>query len=170
MKAIACVDSNWGLGYQGELLFRLKQDMRYFQQKTIGGAVIMGRKTLESLSSPLRDRVNIVLTRDENYSAPGCVIVHSVDELLRYVSKFSNDKVFVIGGGEIYRMLIPFCDEAYITTVLAIKEADTYFPNLKEMGGWTYGHGPRYRDQGYEFYFYIYQNQLHPKHHSNLSI
>lgn len=168
MKAIACVDSNWGLGYKGDLLFHLKKDMRYFQQKTIGGVVVMGRKTLESLPSPLSSRVNVVITRDENYVAPGCVIVHSLDELFRYTSRYSDNRVFVIGGGEIYKMLIPFCDEVFITMVLATKEADTYFPNLKEMGGWSYGHGPRYRENEYEFYYYIFQNQLHPKHHSNL--
>lgn len=98
MKAILSADRNWGIGYQNKLLVRLPSDMRFFRETTTGHVVVMGRKTLESFpgGQPLKDRTNIVLTRDRNYRAPGAVLVHSLEELQKELEKYNSDEVYVI--------------------------------------------------------------------------
>lgn len=136
MKLIANADRNWGIGRDGGLLFSIPEDMKRFRNMTIGNAVVMGRKTLESFpgGKPLPDRENIVLTTNPQYDVMGAKACNSVKELLSYVKTLPCD-VFVIGGGEIYKMLLPLCDRAYITRVDENGAADTFMPPLK--GGWS---------------------------------
>lgn len=135
MNLIVAVSENWGIGKNGDLLFHIKEDMKYFRQKTIGNTVVMGRKTLDSMPGglPLKDRENIVLTRDLEFKRDGVIAVHSVDELMEKIKGMDKD-VFVIGGGEIYSLLLPYCDKAYVTKVYADKEADTFFEDLEKCG------------------------------------
>ncbi len=137
MNIIVNVSRTWGIGKDGDLLFHIKGDMKFFKETTINNVVVMGRKTLDSLPNglPLKDRVNIVLTRNRDFRRDGVVVVHSVDELLEEIKKY-NTEIFVIGGGEIYNMLLPYCDKAYITKVDSDKEADTFFVNLDEDDTW----------------------------------
>lgn len=137
MNIIVNVSRTWGIGKDGDLLFHIKGDMKFFKETTINNVVVMGRKTLDSLPNglPLKDRVNIVLTRNRDFSREGVVVVHSVDELLEEIKKYDTE-IFVIGGGEIYNMLLPYCDKAYITKVDSDKEADTFFVNLDEDDTW----------------------------------
>lgn len=137
MKAIAAVSEKWGIGKDNQLLFHLKEDMEYFRQMTTGNVVVMGRKTLESFPGqrPLKNRTNIVLTSNQDYAPEGCVVVHSIEELLEEVKKYSED-VFVIGGGKVYKQLLPHIKTAYITRVYATPEADTFFPNLDRDKRW----------------------------------
>ncbi len=138
MNLIVNVDKNWAIGLGNKLLVRIPQDMKYFRAMTTGHVVVMGRKTLESFpeSKPLKDRVNIVLTTDPDYLAAGAVIVHSVEELKAELENYPSEEIFVIGGGQIYRQLLPFCDKAYVTKVDRAFDADTYFPNLDEDPQW----------------------------------
>ena len=138
MKAILSADRNWGIGYQNKLLVRLPSDMRFFRETTTGHVVVMGRKTLESFpgGQPLKDRTNIVLTRDRTYRAPGAVLVHSLEELQKELEKYNSDEVYVIGGGKVYEMLLPYCDTAYVTRIDFAYQADTWFPNLDKMPEW----------------------------------
>ena len=138
MKAIASADKNWGIGYRNRLLVSIPSDMKFFRQKTSGHVVVMGRKTLESFPGglPLKNRVNIVLTRDESYQAPGAVLVHSREALLEEVKQYDTQDVYVIGGGAVYEMLLPYCDTAYVTKIDFAYQADTWFPNLDEMPEW----------------------------------
>jgi dihydrofolate reductase len=139
MKVIAAVDSKWSIGKNGALLASIPADMQFFKQMTMGKVVIMGRKTLESFpkKKPLPGRAaNIVITRDRTYTAEGAVIVHSLDEALKEAGRWDTDDVFVIGGGEIYRDMLPYCDEAYITMIEYVYDADTRFPNLDEDPAW----------------------------------
>lgn len=138
MNLIVNVDKNWAIGLGNKLLVRIPQDMKYFRTMTTGHVVVMGRKTLESFpeSKPLKDRVNIVLTTDPDYQAAGAVIVHSVEELKAELENYPSEEIFVIGGGQIYRQLLPFCDKAYVTKVDRAFDADTYFPNLDEDPQW----------------------------------
>ncbi|MDY3030378.1 MAG: dihydrofolate reductase [Clostridia bacterium] len=137
MNIIASASNSWGIGKDNDLLFHAREDMKYFKETTTGNVVVMGRKTLDSLpgGKPLKDRVNIVLTRNIDFEREGVIAVHSVDELLEEIKKYSSE-IFVIGGGEIYNMLLPFCDRAYITRFFADKEADTFLPNLAESKEW----------------------------------
>ena len=138
MKIIASADKNWGIGKDNELLVRISDDMKRFRKMTTGNVVVMGRKTLESFPnrSPLPNRVNIVLTGDENYHPQGAVAVHSIEELLEILKAYDTDDVFVIGGGSVYRQLLDLCDTAYITKIDFSYEADAWFPNLEERDDW----------------------------------
>ena len=138
MKAIAAADRNWGIGQGNKLLISIPADMRFFHEKTMGHVVVMGRKTLESFPNgkPLRDCVNIVLTRDRNYSVKGAEIVHGVDELQELLKQYPSDEVYVIGGEQIYRQLLPFCDTAYITKIDYAYQADAFFPDLDADAAW----------------------------------
>ena len=138
MNLIVNVDKNWAIGLGSKLLVRIPQDMKYFRSMTTGHVVVMGRKTLESFpeSKPLPNRVNIVLTRDQGYQAPGAVVVHSMEELKEELKKYSGEEIFVIGGGQIYRDLLPLCDKAYVTKVDRAFDADVYFPDLDQDPQW----------------------------------
>lgn len=139
MKAILSADKNWGIGNKGGLLIHIPSDMKFFRETTAGHVVIMGRKTLESLPAgqPLVNRTNVVLTRDKKYRGPaGVVVVHSVEELLNLYSDWDQDDLYVIGGGSIYKALLPYCDTVYVTKIDYAYQADTFFPNLDEMPEW----------------------------------
>lgn len=138
MNLIVNVDKNWAIGLGSKLLVRIPQDMKYFRSMTTGHVVVMGRKTLESFpeSKPLPNRVNIVLTRDRGYQAPGAVVVHSMEELKEELEKYPGEEIFVIGGGQIYRELLPLCDKAYVTKVDRAFDADVYFPDLDQDPQW----------------------------------
>lgn len=130
MQAILSADANWGIGKAGDLLVRVSEDMKFFRQTTRGHAVVMGRKTFLSLPGALPGRRNIVLTKS-GFSAPGVECVGSVAELLELLGE-AEAEAFVIGGGEIYRQLLPYTDRVFVTRWQAAFEADTFFPNLDE--------------------------------------
>lgn len=138
MNCIAAVDSAWSIGRNGKLLASIPADMKFFRNMTMRRVVIMGRKTLESFpkKQPLAGRVNIVLTSDRDYKVPGAVVVHSVEEAIEAVSGYASEDVFVIGGGKVYRDMLPFCDTAYITKIHYTYDADTSFPDLDSDSGW----------------------------------
>lgn len=138
MNAIAAVDANWAIGNKNRLLTSIPADMKFFREKTIGHVVVMGRKTLESFPNglPLKNRVNIVLTENRSYKVKDAIIVHTKEELLEELKKYDSNELYVIGGGSIYEMLIPYCDTAYITKIDHAYAADTYFPNLDQMDDW----------------------------------
>lgn len=138
MNAIAVVSADWGIGRDNALLFHIPEDMRRFRALTEGGTVIMGRKTLETLPGgrALPRRRNIVVTRDPGFVREGVQAAHSVEEILRLVSEEDPDRVWVIGGGEIYAALLPHCRICYLTRVYADQDCDTYFPNLDRLTGW----------------------------------
>ena len=142
MKLIACVDKNWAIGSNGNLLFKLPEDMRFFKQITTDcGIVIMGRKTFESLKSEdgLKGRENWVLTRDKDYQKkyPNIKVFHSKDDIFRSPD-YDRNKICIIGGTQIYKQFLSACDEAYITLVSdSGKDPDTFFPkNLDNSKSW----------------------------------
>ena len=138
MNLIAAVDRNWAIGYKNELLVRIPEDQKWFRETTTGKAVITGRKTLESFpnKSPLKNRLNVVITSDMNYSVPGAVVVHSIDEAVEAVRDYADDDVYVIGGESIYRQMLPLCSTAHITKVDYAYQADAHFPDLDKEEGW----------------------------------
>ena len=138
MNIIASADQNWAIGKDNQLLVRIPDDMKRFRQMTTGNVVVMGRKTLESFpnQAPLKDRVNIVMTRNMDYQPKGVVIVHSVEELEKELEKYDTNDVFVIGGDSIYKQLLDMCDIAHITKIDYAYAADSYFPNLQEREDW----------------------------------
>ena len=138
MNLIVAVDKNWAIGNGNKLLVSIPQDMKFFREMTKGNVVVMGRKTMESFpgGQPLKKRTNIVLSRDESYQVKDAVVVHSLEELLEQLKSFPEESIYVIGGESIYRMLLPYCKEAYITRIRHSYAADTYFPDLDADPEW----------------------------------
>lgn len=137
MIAIAAVCDDWGIGKDGKLLVRNKADMRMFKSMTEGNTVIMGRKTLESLpgGKPLANRRNIVLTRGNAFDGVyGIEVAHCVSDLLGMLSP--SETAYVIGGGTVYRELLPLCSRAIVTRNRCVRDADTFFQNLDASGEW----------------------------------
>lgn len=134
MQAIVAVDQNWGIGCEGDLLFHLKADLQRFRALTLGHTVIMGRKTLLSLpgSRPLPKRRNIVLSRDMTFAPEGVDMARSAEE----AAKAAEADAFCIGGGSVYRQMLPWCDRVYVTKVYADAPADTFFPDLDADPHW----------------------------------
>lgn len=138
MKAIVAVDLNWGIGYKGNLLERIPEDMKFFKRTTTGKIVIMGRETFESLpgKEPLKDRINIVLSRNESFTNDKVTICRSLTELFGKLKNYPDDDVFVIGGESVYAQLLSYCTEVYATKVENTYNADKYFVNLDKDETW----------------------------------
>lgn len=138
MNLIVAVDKNWGIGCQNKLLVSIPEDMKFFRSETSGKVVVMGRKTLESFPNglPLKNRTNIVLTRNPNYQVKGATVLHSVEEVLEELKKYPTEDVYVIGGDSIYREFLPYCDVAHVTRIDHAYEADAFFPNIEAMPEW----------------------------------
>ena len=159
MNAIVCVDRNWGIGKNGELLVNIPADRHFFRGLTTGGVVLGGRKTMEALPGGvvLSERLNIVLTKQPDYQFEDAEIVHSRAEALD-VLRFQDDKhIFVIGGGTVYQTFLRYCDQVYVTKVGASFEADTFFPNLDQKEEWEVtwkSELQSYQDIPFAFYQY----------------
>ncbi|MBI4018043.1 MAG: type 3 dihydrofolate reductase [Candidatus Aenigmarchaeota archaeon] len=126
ISLIAAVSRNRVIGKDYDMPWRLPADWAYFKRKTIGKPCIMGRKTFESLGKPLRDRPNIVITRDVAYKADGCVVVHSLEEALRAAG--NAPEIMVIGGADVFRQFLPFASRMYLTFIDEDFQGDTFFP------------------------------------------
>ena len=143
MNIIVAVDSEWGIGYKGDLLARVKEDLQNFARLTTGKTVILGSNTLTTFPGGrvLKDRRNIVLNPDPEYAPTGAVVVHSLEELFAKLEELKRDglcseDIFVIGGASVYRQLLPYCDRAYITEFRRSFDKDVWFPNLDELPEW----------------------------------
>lgn len=138
IAAIVAVDSNFGIGFNGELLERIPDDLKRFKQLTDDSTVIMGRKTWESLpKKPLPNRFNIIVTSQEHEDNDIDIKHSSMEEVKAFLELDLGIPVFIIGGGMVYRELLPYCQEVYLTRILKDHEdVDTYFPNLDEMEEW----------------------------------
>ena len=160
MNLIAAVDQNWAIGNKNQLLVRIPADQKFFRETTTGKVVVMGRKTLESFPNglPLKNRTNIVLTRDENYTVKDAIVLHSLEALREELKKYPSEDIFIIGGETIYRQLLDECDVAHITKIEFAYDADAYFPNLDELPEWKITADSE--EQTYfdlEYFFYKYE-------------
>lgn len=156
MRLIAAVDENWAIGKDGDQFVHLKGDLARFQALTSGKTVIMGRKTLAALpgGKPLRNRENLILSTDPQFSAEGAKVFHSLEELLAYAPADS----FVIGGGTVYRQLLPYCDAAFITRIHAAFPADTWHPALDALEDWRVTEEfPPVEEQGVTYHYANYK-------------
>ncbi len=138
ISLIAAVSENQVIGKNNDLPWRLPDDMKYFMETTSGHHVIMGRKNYESLPGkfrPLPKRVNIVVTRQKDFEAKGCIIVHSIEQGIDAASQAGESELFIIGGAEIYKATLPMADRLYLTEIKATVAGDTWFPHF-EKGDW----------------------------------
>lgn len=142
MILIFAVDNNWNIGYDGDLLYKISEDLKRFRRLTEGNIIIMGRRTFESLpdKKALPNRINIVITRDKEYKAEGAIVINSLEELFPLLKELNpNNEMenFIIGGGEIAKQTIYYCNKAYITKIFKFFEnADTFIPNLDLLDDW----------------------------------
>jgi len=137
MKLIAAVSENWGIGKDNDLLFNIPKDMKFFRETTMGKTVILGRKNLESFpgAKPLPKRTNIILTRNKDFAVEGATVCTSIDEVLAL--PLEKEDMFVIGGEEIYRQMLKYCDVCYITKVKKTVPADKFMVNLDQAEDWV---------------------------------
>lgn len=159
IRAIVNADAKWGIGKNNSLLFHLPADMKFFRETTSGKTVVMGGNTLRSFpgGKPLKNRVNIVLSRSQ--VRDDCIVVRTLDGLFAELKKRPDEEIYVIGGGEIYRALLPFCVEVLVTKVEADGGADTFFPDLdKDPAFALKKEGERVEDNGYFIRFVTYEN------------
>ena len=135
MELIVAVYDDWGIGKDGTQPIALSTDRKFFREMTRGAMVIAGRRTIADFpgQKPLPGRVNVAVTRS-NTEIPGFTVVHSPEEAAELAK--TAEKAMVIGGGSIYRQMLPYCDRAIITKVHVTPESDTFFPNLDEDPAW----------------------------------
>ena len=173
IAAIVCVDENFGIGYNGDLLAHIPEDMKFFREKTNNSIVVMGRKTYDSLQNkPLPNRINVVITskiNENNYMETRkdgviCIKMDAIKAILE--NKAENPSIlpqdiFVIGGGQIYKELLQYCDCVYLTKILESHDnVDTYFPNIDAMTEWEMTDVSELKEyNGVKYKFYTYKNR-----------
>ncbi|MGE4213419.1 MAG: dihydrofolate reductase [Anaerotignaceae bacterium] len=161
MIMIVAADEKWGIGINGDLLTPLPEDMKFFREKTRDSVIIMGRKTLLSFPNgkPLKNRVNIVITTDKNFSEEGCIVCHNIEEAVLISKNYTDKDVFVVGGGTVYRQMLKYCDTAYITKLYkTFDEADTFINNLDIMEEWVVAEESELKEyDGLNFRFVTYK-------------
>ncbi len=151
ISAIAAISENRVLGNKGKIPWHIPEDMKRFRRVTRGHPVIMGRKTYESIGKPLSDRLNIIVTRQEEYHPAGVEIMPDVNKAIDYAQMHEDEEVFIIGGGQVYAAALPRTERLYLTVVKAEFAGDTYFPEYTEFSkeiGRTYS-----SDDKYEYVF-----------------
>ena len=139
MNIIVAADKNWGIGFKGNLLTHIKEDMKFFKEMTVGKAVIMGRETFLSLpgQKPLPDRKNFVLTTNPDFQADGVTVCSSMEEAIKMAKlEFKDEEIFFIGGERVYREAEKYADTAYITKIDEEFEADRFIPDFDGLNNW----------------------------------
>jgi len=165
ISIIVSMDKNKVIGKGSRIPWMLPADREYFKKVTMGHVVLMGRKTYESIGKPLDKRINVIMTRNVDYFPKGCIVVHSAEEVL---VKFKNRKLFVIGGGEIYKQFLPFANRLYVTLIDHEFEGDTYFSEI-DSRVWIEAYkkqGIRNKENPYNYYFIIYERKRIYKNYS----
>ena len=154
MTLIAAVDKDWGIGWRGAPLFRIPADLRRFKALTMGHALLMGRKTFESLPGLLPGRAHAVLSRDAAFHPTGVTVLRNLDQARAYAR---SRETFLIGGGEVYAALLDACELALITKIDAARAADVFMPNLDALPGWRLREAsPWMEEDGVRFRFCAY--------------
>nr|WP_317323975.1 dihydrofolate reductase [uncultured Flavonifractor sp.] len=156
MDLIAAVDQNWAIGRDGDQLCYIPADLKHFQALTTGHAVLLGRKTLTTFPGgrPLKNRRNLILSRDPGFAPEGAEVFRDVDSLL----SAAPADAFVIGGESVYRALLPHCDRAFITKLDKAWPADAFFPDLDADPNWAVTEeGERQEHEGISFRYVTYE-------------
>lgn len=161
MIQIFSADNNWGIGKGNNLLFRVPGDMAFFRGATSGKVVVMGRKTLDSLpgGNPLPQRTNIVLTRDRYYAREDVAVCNGLEDLFARLARYADEDIFIIGGEQIFRQLLPYSVRALVTRWHAEADADAFVPNLDAEPGWRLSERSEdVSEKGVAYHFATYVN------------
>jgi dihydrofolate reductase len=135
ISLLVAMDENRVIGKDNKLPWYLPADLQYFKRITMGHPIVMGRKTYDSIGRILPGRENVIVTRSKDYQQNGAVILHSIEDIIRYANAH-DDEVFVIGGAEIFKEILPAADKLYITNIHHAFEGDVFFPEINETE-WT---------------------------------
>ncbi|KRD10956.1 diacylglycerol kinase [Flavobacterium sp. Root901] len=154
---IAAVAENNALGKNNELVWHLPNDFKRFKALTTNHHIIMGRKTFESFPKPLPNRVHIVITRQKNYNPEGCIVVDSMEKAIELCPK--NEDSYIIGGGEIYNLGLPFADIIEITKVHHTFDADAFFPKINKSEWQLVESEENFKDEKH-LYDYTYETYI----------
>ena len=135
VSLIVATPSNLAIGKNNQLIWNLPKDMKFFMETTTGHPVIMGRKNYESIPKkfrPLKNRTNVIITRNKKYAADGCIVVNNLEDSIKALAKENYEEVFVIGGGEIYKRFLEknLIDRMYVTHIDQAFDGDTFFPEV----------------------------------------
>ncbi|MEW5552371.1 dihydrofolate reductase [Peribacillus frigoritolerans] len=131
ISLIVAMDQNRVIGKNNKLPWHLPADLQYFKKVTMGHPIVMGRKTFESIGRVLPGRENVIVTRNQEFKAEGCVVLHDIAQIKMFADNH-EEEVFVIGGAEIFKEILPFTDRLYITEIHETFEGDTFFPEIDE--------------------------------------
>ncbi|PAK36288.1 dihydrofolate reductase [Peribacillus simplex] len=131
ISLIVAMDQNRVIGNNNKLPWHLPADLQYFKKVTMGHPIVMGRKTFESIGRVLPGRENVIVTRNQEFKAEGCVVLHDIAQIKMFADNH-EEEVFVIGGAEIFKEILPFTDRLYITEIHETFEGDTFFPEIDE--------------------------------------
>lgn len=158
INIIVATSKNNQIGINNKLPWHISEDLKYFRTTTSGKPVLMGRKTFESIGRPLPNRKNIVLTRDLNFAPEGVSVIHSFDEALTLCK--AEEEIFIIGGGEIYSLFLPYADYLYITLVDKVIDGDTDFPVYNDQFEMIESRpGETLTEDGHSFAFTIWKRK-----------
>lgn len=130
ISAIVAASKNWVIGKDNEIPWYIPNDLRYFRRMTLGHHIILGRKNYESIGKPLPKRTNLIITRDTDFEAPGCLVMHNIDDAINHAKKQKEEEVFICGGGQIYAQTMDRVDKLYFTEIEAVVEGDVFFPEI----------------------------------------
>lgn len=161
MHAIVAVDENWGIGYNDQLLYTIKEDQQYFRNFTLNKIVVIGDVSLKTLpgGNPLKDRITIVLSKDENLKIKNAIICNSVEQVLEEADNYNPDDVIIIGGQSVYEQFLDYCATVHVTRIKGSKPADKFFPNLDFKENWSIESISEEKTcEDLKFAFYVYRN------------
>jgi len=162
---VAAVAQNGVIGFEGAMPWRLREDLCWFKKNTMGKPVLMGRKTFQSIGKALPGRANIIITRDTEFVADGCLVFHDLDQAIEHACEIAMkdgaEEICVIGGGEIYTQTLAMADRLYLTQVMAELEGDTHFPDI-DSARWSvepHGHAAVDDQNSHECHFFVFHRK-----------
>jgi dihydrofolate reductase len=156
ISIVVAVSQNNVIGQDNKLPWHLPADFKYFKRLTMGHPVIMGRSTYESIGKALPGRTNIIITRQEDYQAEGCVVVGDLNSAFEIAKQADTEECFIIGGGDIIRQSLIWADKLYVTRIFHNFEGDTFFPQLNQ-DDWQMIHEERHLPDEKNHYAYAFQ-------------
>ncbi len=155
---ILAVSENNVIGKDNKLIWNISDDLKWFKSHTYGYPIIMGRRCFESIGKPLPGRTNIIITRNKDYEADGCIIKHSIEGALAVAQKNTSEKIFIVGGEQLYKLFIKLVDKIYLTRVHNEFDGDVFFE--MPITGWKEVWREEHLDEKpYSYSFIIYEKQ-----------
>lgn len=161
LSLIVAMDKNRVIGLNNDMPWHLPNDLRYFKERTTGHTIIMGRKTFESLGRVLPNRKHLVLTRSDKTFPEEVEVIHTIEDILQYVKDYPQEKIFIIGGGELFKHMLPHVNTMYITEIDEQFEGDVFFPFFDEAE-WkliSKEKGPKDKKNPYDYYYLVYERK-----------